>query len=201
MSKKWVKTDSPAALYLTFCLNDQSLIRSEELHNAPPPSVACCSATLRTCAVVQDTSEPWNWYTVINYPLHLPSFFDIYYTSAGSLRASRVANVVQRRSFVSLQASGANEANVTRRINYASGRVTRQGGMPTHHTHGYVPRLPDPELLVHLREMESDRCPRAVSPLWCVCAFAATQKEKKCAGGRKSDVSFAGGSGAKSCNT
>lgn len=72
MSKKWVRTDSPAALYLTFCLNDQSLIRSEELHNAPPPSVACCYAMLRTCAVVQDTSEPWNWYTVINYPLHPP---------------------------------------------------------------------------------------------------------------------------------
>lgn len=94
-----------------------------------------------------------------------PLLFDIYYISAGSLRASRVVNAVQRCSFVSLQASGANEANVTGRINYAAGRVTRQGGLPTHHTLGYVPRPPDTELLVHLRDMEPDRCPRAISPL------------------------------------
>lgn len=94
-----------------------------------------------------------------------PFFFYIYYISTGSLKASRVVDGVRRRSFVSLRASGANEANVTRQINYAAGRVTHQGGVPTHHTLGYVPRPPDPEIPVHLREMEPDRCPRAVSSL------------------------------------
>lgn len=60
-----------------------------------------------------------------------PPLFYIYYISTGSLKASRVVDGVQRRSFVSLRAFGANEANVTRQINYARGEwPTRAACLP-----------------------------------------------------------------------
>lgn len=70
-------------------------------------------------------------------------------------------------------------ANVTRRINYAAGRVTRRGGVPTHHTlwqrsktsGSAAPRSPERE---RARSLPSGR----LCSLWCV-VLCSRAKEKK----------------------
>lgn len=196
--------DSPAALYSTRRLNVQSLILSE-LHNAPPPLRRY--VTIQTCAVVQGTTGPWNWYTVINYPSHChpTPLFLISITS----QRDPWEPVVLSTACSGARLFHSKHPALTRQT-WHGGLIMPQGEWPARAAClPITPLATSQDLQIRSSSFTWERWSQIaalghISSLWCVCAPQRRKKKKKLlksAGGRKSDVSFVRGSGAKSCNS